>query len=140
MASETRSARNGSSGLVWGAILGGGALATAGGARFLSETIGYSVPCPFHVFAGVPCPTCFGLRALAALGHGRIGEAIALHPFFALGAILLAAWGVISVALLLAGKRALPAAWGRTAARAALWAIPIALAVNWIYLLLWTRR
>jgi hypothetical protein len=140
MARETRSANRRSSELVWGAILGGGALAIAGGARLLSETIGYSVPCPFHALAGVPCPTCFGLRALAALAHGRIGEAIALHPFFALAALLLAAWGVFSVALLLAGRRELPAGWGRTASRAALWGIPIALAANWIYLLLWTRR
>ena len=36
--------------------------------------------CPTKALLGRPCPTCGMSRAFAALGHGRVAEAIGYHP------------------------------------------------------------
>ncbi|MFH1679991.1 MAG: DUF2752 domain-containing protein [Candidatus Eisenbacteria bacterium] len=122
--------------LVWGLLFGGAAIGTVIGARILSEVFRYAVPCPFHLATGAPCPTCHGLRALAALGRGEIGAALALNPLFTTAAILLAAWGVLSGLLLLLGRRDPPGALGERGRLVLRWGIPIALAANWLYLLM----
>ena len=37
-------------------------------------------PCPVHVIAGVPCPTCGMTRATRLVLHGDLGAATAMHP------------------------------------------------------------
>jgi len=40
--------------------------------------------CPFHEYFGVLCPGCGATRALAALLHGRVADAIRLNALFVL--------------------------------------------------------
>lgn len=37
--------------------------------------------CPFHALTGWECPACGGQRALHALLHGRLGEAVRFNLF-----------------------------------------------------------
>jgi len=39
------------------------------------------IGCPFKMLTGIPCPGCGGTRALMALLHGHIWEAIMTNPF-----------------------------------------------------------
>ena len=36
--------------------------------------------CPVALILGVPCPSCGLTRAASALLHGRLGEAVRIHP------------------------------------------------------------
>ena len=45
--------------------------------------------CILHHWTGLHCPGCGGTRALAALTHGQIGEAIRVNPLIVLGGPLL---------------------------------------------------
>lgn len=47
--------------------------------------------CLFRRMTGRPCPSCGLTRSWQAVGHGRIGDGFALHPFGPL-TMLLAAW------------------------------------------------
>jgi hypothetical protein len=40
--------------------------------------------CPIHEYLGINCPGCGAMRALAALLHGRLGEALRLNALFVL--------------------------------------------------------
>ena len=40
--------------------------------------------CPIHQFFGIDCPGCGATRALAALLHGRLKEALRLNTLFVL--------------------------------------------------------
>ena len=61
-----------------GFALGAGGLA----AGFLAlriwppGTAGFYPPCPIHQFTGLLCPGCGGTRALSALAHGHVLEAL----------------------------------------------------------------
>ena len=39
-------------------------------------------PCPIHLWLGIECPGCGATRALAALLHGRLSEAMHLNALF----------------------------------------------------------
>ena len=45
---------------------------------------GLAWPCTFKLMTGVPCATCGGTRALAALGHGHLLNALAWNPMVVL--------------------------------------------------------
>ena len=59
--------------------------------------------CPLRALTGLLCPLCGGLRAVHALLHGRVLDAVALNPFlFASGLawpVVPARWTVIGAAL-----------------------------------------
>lgn len=42
-------------------------------------------PCIFHTVTGLYCPGCGGTRAVLALLHGKIGQALYYHPFVVYG-------------------------------------------------------
>jgi hypothetical protein len=72
-------------------------LATAILYRFPPDTYAFYPRCPIHELTGLLCPGCGATRALAALLHGRLSEAlhqnglfVLLLPFAAL--YLTAAW------------------------------------------------
>jgi hypothetical protein len=118
------------------AASGGIAAAAVMGARILTETVHYGVPCPLLAATGVPCPTCHGLRSLALLGRGEIGKALSENPFFAAAALLLVAAGAVAGVLLLSRRSTLPWRPGAKGSRALGWGILIALAANWLLLIL----
>lgn len=117
----------------WGLVFGAAAIAASLGARLLLDVLGYDAACPFRALTGSPCPTCFGLRALAALGRGDFPGALSANPLFAAAAIALAVWGVLDAGRL-ALRRPPPARPPRAAFSVLRWAIPIAIAANWIFL------
>ena len=43
----------------------------------------FSIPCLFHIFTGLPCPTCGLLRTLMLLKQGRLIQAICFSPLLA---------------------------------------------------------
>jgi hypothetical protein len=134
MKSKTRPGERTRPATRWGIVFGSAALATIFGAWFLVEKLGYSAACPFRALTGAPCPTCFGLRALAALGRGDVAGAVAAHPLFALGAIALVAWGALDGILAAVGGSRIPFADRPEPRRALRWAIPAVIVANWIFL------
>jgi hypothetical protein len=50
--------------------------------------------CPIHRYLGIECPGCGATRALAALLHGRAGEALRLNALF-VGLLPLALAGAV---------------------------------------------
>ncbi len=63
--------------------------------------------CPLHALTGLHCPGCGTLRALHALTHGRLIEALGLNAFSILAAPLVLCHAVRS-ALAAARRRPLP--------------------------------
>ncbi len=52
---------------------------------FAPPALGRFYPlCPIHEYLGVLCPGCGATRALAALLHGRVADAIRLNALFVL--------------------------------------------------------
>ena len=47
--------------------------------------------CLFRQVTGRPCPSCGLTRSWQAIGHGRIGDGLAAHPFGPL-TVLAAVW------------------------------------------------
>ncbi len=50
--------------------------------RFPPESYGFYPPCPFHALTGLLCPGCGATRALAALLHGNLKEAMHWNGLF----------------------------------------------------------
>ncbi len=44
------------------------------------HSLGIPVYCPFKMITGIPCPGCGGQRALFAILHGNIAEAVYINP------------------------------------------------------------
>ena len=126
----------GTTGPRWGLVLGGLALLSIATSRLLVDVLHYAGPCPFRDATGLPCPTCFGLRALAAIGRGEIGAGILLQPGIALAALAALAGGAVSLVLLLLRRpplRLLPASVPR---RPVLLGLLVAAALaNWAFIL-----
>jgi Protein of unknown function (DUF2752) len=55
---------------------------------------GFYPACPIHRYLGIECPGCGATRALAALLHGRAGEALRLNALF-VGVLPLALAGAV---------------------------------------------
>lgn len=60
----------------------------------------FYVACPLLEFTGIPCPTCGGTRALAALAAGQWLEAFAWNPAVAAGGVVAAAFLPVGAVLL----------------------------------------
>ena len=54
-------------------------------------------PCPFLALTGLLCPGCGSTRALHALLHGDVGQALAMNPLLVLSMPLLG-WMALSAA------------------------------------------
>jgi hypothetical protein len=52
--------------------------------RFPSTQAGFYPACPIHEYLGLLCPGCGATRALAALLHGRLMEALQFNALFVL--------------------------------------------------------
>ena len=92
--------------------------------------------CPVKRLTGWPCPGCGTTRAALAWAELDPAAAFAANPLAAAGWALLVAGGL--VAGLAACGRRLPAE-PRTLPIAARWALGVALAANWAYLV-WAGR
>lgn len=95
------------------------------------------VACPLLEMTGLPCPTCGGTRALAALVAGDWAAAFAWNPGVAAAGVVAAAWLPLGALLLaLPGVRpGLPVRFPATVR----WGLPLLLAANWVYLGIWFR-
>jgi hypothetical protein len=83
--------------------------------------------CPSIALFGIPCPSCGSTRALAALSHFHLADAIRFNPLL----VLLLALGPVA------------AIWRKQCAKFFSWGWGIVLAavfLNWIYLLLFLPR
>ena len=51
---------------------------------YLIDPVGvwWAPKCPFHLLTGLDCPGCGNQRAVHALLHGNLREAVAANPFF----------------------------------------------------------
>lgn len=45
---------------------------------------GHPIKCPWHLLTGTLCPACGSQRALYALVHGHLGQALSYNYFFIL--------------------------------------------------------
>jgi len=92
----------------------------------------WRVACPLRALTGVPCPTCFGTRAMLAVVGGRWDEAMRLNPLVAAGGISLLA--LVPVAGLI-GLFGLPRpCFSTRALTRAAWAAAALTVLNWAYL------
>ena len=71
-----------------------------------TETLGWA-QCPFHAMTGLHCPGCGTLRALHALLHGRIIEALGLNVL-TMSVLPFLAYPFISNVVMLVRGRGLP--------------------------------
>lgn len=52
--------------------------------KFPPRTAGFYPVCPVHAYTGLLCPGCGATRALAALLHGHLAQALALNSLVTL--------------------------------------------------------
>lgn len=101
------------------------------------ETLARLIPrCAWHVWSGVPCPTCGATRAALALARGELAAAISFNPLATIGMIVLVLG--LGAPLWVSARGPIPrfsmpdsGAW-----RAAAW---LAMAGQWGYLILSQR-
>lgn len=87
--------------------------------------------CNLRRITGVPCPTCGGTRAAAAIGRGEVLEAAAHNPLLVLGGPVAAVWACIS-----ARRGAQHAGGSRRRRTHAAWALVVAaVGANWAYVI-----
>ena len=66
------------------ALLAAGILLCATVLLYPPTRISFYPVCPIHQYFGILCPGCGATRALAALLHGRLSEALRLNALFVL--------------------------------------------------------
>ena len=104
-------------------------------ARLVPGVVSLLPPCPFMELTGRPCPTCGVTRAILALSHGMLREAVTFNPLFvgaglALG--FLALWYVAADAV---GLRFLRVSLSSRDRRLVTALIAAGVVANWVYLL-----
>jgi len=93
----------------------------------------WEITCPLREITGIPCPTCYGTRAMLALVAGDWWQALRLNPLVGAAGIGLFAyvpWATVTVL----GDGPRPRVSPVLAARLAWGAAGLA-GLNWIYLL-----
>jgi len=101
-----------------------------GGARLLPLA-----RCPFKALSGLPCPTCGGTHALAALAGGHFVEALRFNPLVTLAVAGVVAAGAASLFRLAARQPALRLTLTRREELAARGGALALVALNWAYLI-----
>ena len=95
-------------------------------------------PCLFHKITTVPCPGCGGTRALQALGHADVLEALRLNPMVVLFCAAIAGWAlwVLGSVAIRGRRRRVPASSPSRSAR--VWPVVITgiVVLHWAYLVL----
>lgn len=94
--------------------------------KFPPESYGFYPPCPFHALTGLLCPGCGATRALAALVHGNLAEAMHSNGLFVVLLPFLLVYLAIAYLRSILGLRSMPLP---TPAVAALLAISIGFGV-----------
>ena len=133
--SEIQSPRGVPYSLVYGAL---GILCAAAAtllAKIPERLLPIPLRCPFRALTGLPCLTCGGTRAMAALARGDLQAALSFNPLVSLTALALVAFACAS-------------SWQRLTRRSVLridltprersglrGLAAAALAINWVYLL-----
>jgi len=90
--------------------------------RFPPEVYGFYPACPFFEAMGLLCPGCGATRALAALVHGHLGEAMRWNGLVVLLLPVLLGYAVVGYRRIAEGK-----AWPRVPGRAVMMLLGIAL-------------
>jgi Protein of unknown function (DUF2752) len=72
--------------------------------RFPPTQYSFYPQCPIHRFFGVLCPGCGATRALAALLHGHLDEALRFNSLLVCALPFAAAWSAITYIRFIAGK------------------------------------
>ena len=119
----------------WALVLGA---AAALGVLFTRLLDAAGIPwfaCPFHDLTGFPCPTCGGMRALAALGAADFSAALRWNPMVALTAAGLLLAAVASLIRRWVRRRPLPLPSSPRLRRALFLLFAAAWIVNWAYLI-----
>jgi hypothetical protein len=91
------------------------------------------VVCPLRALTGIPCPTCFGTRAMLAVMAGHWGEAVRLNPLVAAGGISL--FALVPAAGLIGGAGLPRPRFSAVALTRAAWAAAALTVLNWAYLI-----
>jgi len=89
--------------------------------------------CAFHAMTGCPCPTCGATRCVAALLHGRVGEAMGWNPMVFLGLAAMALLTVYLGVVVLAGLPRVRVMFTGNEACFFQWAFVVVAAANWAY-------
>jgi hypothetical protein len=97
-------------------LLRAAATAALVGAVLLPDRVAHDGPvfCLFRRVTGRPCPSCGLTRSWQAIGHGRIDDGMAAHPFGPL--TMLAAMWLASDGSAVRRLEAVDRRWGRAAA------------------------
>ncbi len=80
--------------------------------------------CLFHTITGLHCPGCGSLRALHALLHGQVAQALGLNPLILIGAPI--------VTYLMIRQRVRPGAPSPLSWPSMAWVVPGVLILYWI--------
>jgi hypothetical protein len=95
-----------------------------------------SLHCPFLALTGLPCPTCGGTRAFAALAGGNLWRALLLNPLVTVTVVGILAAATGSLWRRLTRRPALRCTFSRGEAMALRGGVAAALALHWTYLIL----
>ena len=122
--------------LVFGAMAILCAVASAILVRIPEAMLPAPLRCPFLALTGLPCPTCGGTRALAALATGNLSGAFLLNPLLTTAALGISAAAAGSLGRRLTRSPALRCSLSRREEIALRGAVAAAVSLNWIYLML----
>lgn len=122
--------------LVFGAVGIFCAAAAAILLRFPEAMLPIPLRCPFLALTGLPCPTCRGTRALAALAGGDLSRAFLLNPLVTTTALGAGAAAAASLWRRWTHRPALRCTLSRLEEIALRASVATAVALNWIYLML----
>lgn len=68
------------------------------------ETNGFYPVCPFRQWTGLLCPGCGATRALAALVHGRLAEALRWNGLVIVALVVCVAWLALAYVRAIRGR------------------------------------
>ncbi|MDD5199364.1 MAG: DUF2752 domain-containing protein [Terrimicrobiaceae bacterium] len=92
--------------------------------------------CLFHTVTGLPCPTCGGTRCIRSLIAGDFGTALAWNPMVFLLVLAAGVYGMYAAAVtVLRWPRIRFRRLSVAQARAVRIGVALAVAANWIYLI-----